>query len=427
MKRFFAGLILATALAASATGQQPHPYIEIMLTPDHADWVYETGQKATVEVRVYRFGIPIETEVAYRVGPEMMPPTQTGTVGTRGGSARLDLGTASEPGFRVANVTVEVEGREYTDQVKVGYSPERIRPTVTMPEDFDAFWAGAIAANAELPMDPVVTPLPEYSTRTVDVFLVSLQNHRPGERMYGYLCVPKAPGQYPVLMSPPGAGVRRSTPTTRYAEAGFISFSYEIHGLDPRLDAATYGDIARALGSYQTSNMDNRDTYYYKRVYLGCVRAIDYLVSLPQFDGRNVVVTGGSQGGQLTMVTAGLHPKVTALAAFYPAMCDVTGYLHGRAGGWPHMFNAAGAPVNATEARINTVRYYDTVNFARRITAPGWYCWGFNDNTCPPTSTYSALNVIEAPTTTQIIPDAAHWRYPENDQNSIEWLRGQVK
>jgi cephalosporin-C deacetylase-like acetyl esterase len=173
--------------------------------------------------------------------------------------------------------------------------------------------------------------------------------------------------------------------------------------------------------------MDNRDTYYYKKVYLGCVRAIDYLVSHPKFDGRNVVVTGGSQGGALTMVTAGLDRRVTALAAFYPALCDLEGYLHGRAGGWPHMFNAAGQAVNATPARIGTVRYYDVVNFARAITAPGWYCWGFNDNVCPPTSMYAAVNMVEAPVTLEITPDVGHWRYRESEQNSIDWLKAQVK
>jgi cephalosporin-C deacetylase-like acetyl esterase len=428
MKRFLGSLLFAVMAVCSAAAQVPtHSYIEFLLTPDHADWVYRTGEKATVKVQLFRYGIPVEADIAYRIGPEMMPPTETGTLSTKGGPATLNLGTMNEPGFRVANVSVEFEGRRYDDQVKVGFSPEKIRPTVTLPDDFARFWEGAVAANAGLPMDPIVTPMPEASTRTVDVYLVSLQNHRRGERMYGYLCVPKAPGKYPVLMSPPGAGVRRGIPSTTYADNGFISFSYEIHGIDPRLDAATYSDIARALGSYQTNNMDDRDTYYYKKVYLGCVRAIDYLVSHPQFDGKNVMVTGGSQGGALTMVTAGLHPRVTALAAFYPALCDIEGYLHGRAGGWPHMFNEAGRAVNATPEKINTVRYYDVVNFARRIKAPGWYCWGFNDNVCPPTSTYSALNVITAPVETEITPNVGHWRYRESDQNSIAWLKAQVK
>jgi cephalosporin-C deacetylase-like acetyl esterase len=71
------------------------------------------------------------------------------------------------------------------------------------------------------------------------------------------------------------------------------------------------------------------------------VRAVDYIFSLPEFDGSTIAVTGGSQGGALSIVTAGLDSRIKYLAAFYPAMCDFTGYLYGRAGGWPHMFNEA--------------------------------------------------------------------------------------
>jgi cephalosporin-C deacetylase-like acetyl esterase len=46
--------------------------------------------------------------------------------------------------------------------------------------------------------------------------------------------------------------------------------------------------------------MDNKDRYYYKRAYLGCVRANEFYNSLPQFDGQNLAVTGGSQGGALS-------------------------------------------------------------------------------------------------------------------------------
>ena len=55
-----------------------------------------------------------------------------------------------------------------------------------------------------------------------------------------------------------------------------------------------------------TSMIENR--YYFKRVYLGCVRANDFLVSLPQFDGTNLGVTGGSQEGAFH-VTAALDPE----------------------------------------------------------------------------------------------------------------------
>ena len=111
------------------------------------------------------------------------------------------------------------------------------------------------------------------------------------------------------------------------------------------------------------------------------------VITLDCFDGENIGVTGGSQGGALSIVTAGLDPRINYLAAFYPALCDLTGYLHGRAGGWPHVFSYK---VTNKSEKIETSKYFDVVNFARFVKAKGWYSWGYNDNVCPPTSTYAA-------------------------------------
>src|SRR5690554_7541409 len=105
------------------------------------------------------------------------------------------------------------------------------------------------------------------------------------------------------------------------------------------MEPSVYVDLgAGPLYGYMKSNLDDKDNYYYKRVYLGCVRAVDFIESLDKFDGNTIGVTGGSQGGALSIITAGLDSRIDYLAAFYPALSDLTGYLHGRAGGWPHMF-----------------------------------------------------------------------------------------
>ena len=89
-----------------------------------------------------------------------------------------------------------------------------------------------------------------------------------------------------------------------------------------------------------------------KRIYTGCVRALDFLTSLPQYDGENLGVIGGSQGGALAMVTAALDKRVKALVAYYPALCDLTGYLYDRAGGWPHMFAGNNAKLNLKDEKV---------------------------------------------------------------------------
>ena len=207
-----------------------------------------------------------------------------------------------------------------------------------------------------------------------------------------------------------------------------ITLQIGIHGIPVIQPQEVYDSLGRGgLNGYPTFGLDSRERYYYRRVYAGTLRANDFLTSLPEWDGRNLGVTGGSQGGALAIVTAGLDRRVTRLAAYYPALSDLTGYLNGRAGGWPHMFRATEGPnVHRDEAKIATRRYYDVVNFARRVTATGLYSWGYNDETCPPTSMYAAYNVITASKRLMLAYDTGHRTTQEQVDEVNDWLVGEL-
>jgi cephalosporin-C deacetylase-like acetyl esterase len=209
-----------------------------------------------------------------------------------------------------------------------------------------------------------------------------------------------------------------------------ITLQVGVHGIPVNLPKELYDELYRgALANYNRINLDDRYNYYYRRVYLGCLRSCDYLASLPKWDGKNLIVMGGSQGGQLTIVTAALDPQVTALAASYPAYSDVTGYLRGRTGGWPGLFRpgADGKPGDAPiEAKLVTTAYYDTVNFAKRLKVSGFYFWGYNDETCPPTSTFAAYNVITAPKQLTLALEQGHRTSPAQEAIIDNWVLRQV-
>ena len=210
------------------------------------------------------------------------------------------------------------------------------------------------------------------------------------------------------------------------AENGFITFRIGIHGIPVDMPRKYYDELAAGpLNDYPRIRLDDRDNYYYKRVYLGCIRAVDFIYSLPQFDGNNLCVQGGSQGGALSIVTAALDDRVKCLVAYYPALCDLTGYLHERAGGWPHLFRKDGP--SFSDEQVETSRYYDVVNFARILKTPGFYTWGYNDMVCPPTSMYSAYNVIAAPKELFLAQETGHYNYPEQWVKAWEWMISELK
>lgn len=420
-------------LALSAAAQDRIGTVQVRVSTDHADWRYEPGQPVKFRIAVIQDGHPLTgARVTYRIGPEMMPPKIDQTAALTGDAITVDGGTMTEPGFLRCIATVEVNGKTYRGLATAAFRPENLQPTQQNPEDFDAFWAAGKAALAKLPMDAKVTPLPEYGNAGADCYHVNLQNVGTGaapSRFYGVLCEPKAPGKYPALLSVPGAGVRAYRGLAEMAAKGVITLQVGIHGIPVTMDASVYESLgAGALSGYNTFGLDNRDRYYYRRVYLGCVRANDFLVSHPKWDGTNLAVTGGSQGGALSIVTAGLDPRVRGLAAYYPALSDVTGYISNRAGGWPHMFRATeGVQAHRMPQKIETSRYYDVVNFARRVKVPGLYTWGFNDETCPPTSMYAAYNVIPGRKKLMLALETGHNNVPEQVAAVNDWLLAFLK
>jgi cephalosporin-C deacetylase-like acetyl esterase len=429
-------LLFAIALSAGAlSAQERTGVVRVSVLPESPAWTAAPGAPVRFRVAIVRDGHSLAgTSVTYACGPEQMPPTveKTATVGS--GGLLVDAGSMREPGFLRCAATATVEGREVRSVGTVAVAPERIQPAVEDPSDFDAFWASAKEELARLPIDARLTPKPELSTAKADVFHLSLQNvgSNPAgrsSRFYGILAVPRAEGRFPALLNPPGAGARPYRGLVAEAERGYLTLQVGIHGVPVDLPAEVYDSLLfgplAAWQGYGTFNLDDRDRYYYRRVYLGCLRANDFLASHPKWDGKNLVVTGGSQGGALTITTAGLDPRVTALAPYYPALSDLAGYLKGRAGGWPHLFKEE-KDGHRTPSKIRTAAYYDVVNFARRVKAPGLYSWGWNDEICPPTSMHAAYNVVAAPKSLLLAVETGHLTVPEQTEQVDRWIDAQV-
>jgi cephalosporin-C deacetylase len=430
----FLTLLLLGLLAVSSAAQDRIGAVQVRVNTDRADWLYKPGQPVKFTITVIQDGHPVtNAKLTYRIGPEQMPSTIEKTVVFNGAALTVDGGTLNEAGFLRCIATAEVNGKNYRGLATAGFAPETIQPSVADPADFEGFWNANKAALAKIPLDAKVTPLPEYSSAKVACSHVNLQNIGMGSapsRLYGVLCEPRAEGKYPALLYVPGAGVRPYRGALEMAERGLITFQIGIHGIPVTLEQGVYDALgAGALQAYWQFGMESRDRYYYKRVYLGCVRANDFLTSLPKWNGQDLAVTGGSQGGALSIITTALDPRVKGLAAIYPALSDTTGYLKNRAGGWPHMFRAAanGESPHRTPEKIATLGYYDVVNFARRVKVPGLYSWGFNDETCPPTSMYAAYNVIPAPKRLLLALETGHNNVPEQMERINKWLESFLK
>lgn len=419
---------IVAALAGGVIAQDSIGTYQVRVSLDRADWSYELNQPAKFTIGVTLnnaqvSGLPLK----YSCGPEAMPPVLEKIITTTAQPTGIDTPGMKEPGFYRCIATLEKDGRTYRGLATAGYRPDQIKPVVTEPKDFDQFWNDGKALLAKIPLEPKLELLPNLGTSKVDVYHVSFQNVGTGysriSRVYGILAVPRsttAGQKFPALLRVPGAGVRPYTGQAGFAERGLITLEIGIHGMPVNLPLHVYDDLrAGALNRYMFYNIDDRESYYYRRVYLSVIRANDFLTSLPQFDGKNLGVIGGSQGGALAIVTAALDARVTVLSASYPAISDVAGSTANRAGGWPQSFRDEKM---RTKEKLETLSYYDVVNFAQRLKVPGIYAWGFNDEVCPPTSMYASYNLIPAPKTLLLSLEMGHANSVEQNERMHEWI-----
>ena len=423
---------LVTVLAVSA--QIRGNSIAVSVVPDHQDWKYEVGQTATFKVSVTRSATLIDNvTIDYAAGPEMYQDVRKSGVVLKDGTLTLK-GKMTKPGFYRVDVTAHVDGKDYKGACGAAFSPEQLQPSTVMPVDFDAFWQNAISEARHIDLDPTKRLLPERCTKDVNVYEVSFQNMSWGSRTYGILCVPVKEGRYPALLRVPGAGVRPYGGDVYTASQGVVTLEIGIHGIPVTMEQYIYDNLNNgALRGYWEFGMDNRDKSYYKHVVIGCIRAIDYLEQYTPWNRGKLGVTGSSQGGFLTLATAGLDKRVTCYAPVHAALCDHTASLKGVACGWPHFFyqneklkqlkNENDCP------QLVTSRYYDGVNFARLITSQqkGWFSFGYNDDVVPPTTAWATYNVVKGPK--EISPYQATWHFWHQEQwdDWENWLLKELK
>lgn len=431
MKRI-ASTIFALVLFAVALAQPSQKLVTVTVTPAGASsqagigavadsYNFDLGKQVKFNVEVKSSGVALDgVKASYAICRDKMPPHASGNVDVKSGNAIIKGGTMKEPGFLRCTAEVLVDGVKYSGSCAVGFAPERIKPAVSMPADFKQWWDGELRALDKIEPTASLKRIDARCTDKVDVYQVKIGSLKP---MYGILSMPKTPGKHPAVLRVPGAGIHRIGGYLELANDGFITLDLGIHSLPFDAEQEFYTALSEgALYDYMSIGIASRDTYYYRKVYLGCVSAAKYLTTLPEYDGQNLFVVGGSQGGALSIVTAALFPKVKAIISFFPALCDQQAYLDGRAGGWPHYFLFHKDDASVKQA-AETVRYFDVVNFARILTVPVYMSFGYNDLTCAPTSTYACWNSLaSSQKKLLVVPETGHWRYSYQWKTGWDWM-----
>lgn len=403
--------------------------VQLSLALDRQDWLYKLGEQPRFTVKLLVNNIAMDSaEIAYSIGPEKMEAMQRGKVKVTKGYAELGGETMAKPGFLRCDVQINIEGKIYKSTATAAFEPENINPTTETPLDFDSYWAHASEIAKSVPLNTKLTLISSSGNDNVIVYQAEYEFYNDGiKKFYGVLSMPKKKGKYPAIIRFPGAGWLPSKGDQKNAAEGFITLDLYIHGHPVTYDRAYYVNLQEnELKAYQYRGVESRDSFYFKNVILGCIRSVDLIHSLPEFNGKGIGAYGSSQGGALSIITSALDNRINYLVALCPAMCDFTGYSNNRAGGWPHFFTKPNLYTSNKRQVEKTLAYYDVVNFAKRLKIPGFFSWGFNDSVTPPTSMYAAYNVIESQKELYIILTGVHKIYPEQSTKTYNWLLKKV-
>jgi cephalosporin-C deacetylase len=279
--------------------------------------------------------------------------------------------------------------------VGAAVAPTRIGLSTPRPEDFDAFWEAKLAAQAKVPINPIVTPV-QSAIPGVEMSMFALD--ALGSKAHGYVAKPAEEGKFPAIIQLQYAGVYAldARADAQRAADGWLVVNVDAHD---KLPSDPSGGISKA---YSSSGNTDREKSYFLNMYLRDSRALDYLLTRPDWDGKTIVLTGGSQGGQQSFALAGLRPdKITAVLVCVPAGADTNGNLHGRRAGFPFW------PSDNPEA-MKTALYFDPVNFASHIKAPVLAGMGFIDTISPPAGIWTTLNRIPGPTEPLPLTESEH-------------------
>ena len=295
---------------------------------------------------------------------------------------------------------------------------ERFETQVTRPNDFEEFWQGVMAELAEIPLEPRLTPAPLRSNGSVQVAQGTYRSLNDLDIATWY-CVPNiGDGPFPAVIYLPGY---KGEPTLRrdWGSEGVITLTVAVRGKLRSNDGFNPG-----YPGLLTHGIENRDTYGYKGIISDCARAVDFLLSRPEVDPDRIFASGSSQGGGLTLITTALRQEIKGGVAGYPFLCCFPESMNMlRSYPYDELTRYSKAYPDRMDSMLETLRYFDAVNFAGWIKCPMAVGIALDDEVCPPETGYAAYRNLTGPKELWLFPGAGHGNAHEYPAKEKAWLR----
>ncbi len=405
------GFFICLGLSSLMVGAET----KITIRPDHDSGVY-----APNEVVTWTIAGTIDREkltaLPYTITRDAAEVVASGLVDLSAGPVQVSA-TRNDPGCML--VELKSMAKDKPLPIAMGgavIAPDKIGAVRAEPGDFSDFWQAKCAELALIPSRAQLEKMPLTTIKNADgmeLFHLSMDNIGHA-KVHALFAKPSRVGKYPALLVLNAAGVGRldQAMMVNYARSGWLVLNVSAHDLPVDETPDFFQNLKdHDLKNYFSIGNEARETSYFLRMILGCLRGADYLSMHPEWDGKNLVVTGISQGGLQSLAVAALCPKISTVLVDVPAGCDVYGPVAHppRAVSWPYWL-APYAMKGHDAAKVEAAAgYFDPIYFAARIHSPTLIAVALVDVAARPAGVIAAFNAVPGPKKLLILPMSDHY------------------
>ncbi len=391
---------------------------EFSIKCDRPDANYKIGEEASFTFALKKSGVPVDGfEFEAEISKDGVASIKKLDAKTNDEGKAVFKGSLNEAGFLRCTISFKIPQTEkfYVMIAGAAYEPLKISPSLPVPADFESYWKKQREILDSVPMNLTIKKRENYNKAPVpaDIELYEVIADTYQGKIYAFMSMPKdaKPKSLPAVVIAHGAGVRGSQAPVAmsWAKMGFLALDFNANGVPNDLPSKTYMEMRdNELKEYYLKGLGNRDTMFFRFLFMRLMRAMDILTSQPQWDEKVLVSYGRSQGGGQAIAAAGLDKRVTLIVSHIAAICDHSGVVVGRANGWPRVFSPVAKDGSYDKKIVEEARYVDAMNFAAITNAEAFFSLGYADKTCPPTSTFAAYNNIKNKKELFVMVEAGH-------------------
>lgn len=288
---------------------------------------------------------------------------------------------------------------------------EAYLPPVTKEADFDEFWKRTVELSKKVPLNLKLTRQ-EYPASHLKLYELQYLGFDE-TTIHGWYMEPvwdSAPDSFPCLVNFHGFNGDRGMPSDFFlwTMAGMAVLTVDCREQGGQTGSSYPYRTTGIVKNVTTKGLMDPEEYYYRFVYMDCLRALDAACCIPSVDEKRLVIHGISQGGGIGTAVAGLDGRPAAALLDVPSCANLEKRVLGEHGAFGAVADYLRKYPDRTDKVLRTLSYFDTMNLADRITCPVYASVALKDNVCPAECFYAAYNRISSPKAIEVYPFNTH-------------------